>query len=29
VSFAGDVPRLVRMTQAYRDAPALGLRPLA
>ncbi len=28
VSFAGDAPRLVRMTQAYRDAGALGLPPL-
>jgi hypothetical protein len=28
VSFAGEVPRLVRMTQAYRDAAALGLPPL-
>lgn len=25
VSFAGEAPRLVRMTQAYRDAAALGL----
>lgn len=28
VSFAGDAPRLVRMTQAYRDATTLGLPPL-
>ncbi|MCB0907054.1 MAG: hypothetical protein KDB63_08060 [Nocardioidaceae bacterium] len=25
VSFAGEAPRLVRMTQAYRDAAELGL----
>jgi Bacterial protein of unknown function (DUF853) len=28
VSFAGDIPRLVRMAQAYRDAATLGLPPL-